>query len=61
LCVKEAVNGPQTTVQGKAGCLITAMDDWVQFHTIATLLKPPSIATVFSELYRAMPKSRLEK
>jgi len=40
LCIKEAVNGPQTTLQGKAGRLITIMDDWVQLHIIATLLKP---------------------
>jgi len=40
LCIKEAVNGRQTTLQGKAGRLITVMDNWVQLHTIATLLKP---------------------
>jgi len=40
LCIKEAVNVPQTTLQGKAGCLIKVMDDWVQLHAIATLLKP---------------------
>jgi len=40
LCAKEAVNGSQTTLQGKASRLITGMDDWVQFHIIATLLKP---------------------
>jgi len=33
------------------------MDEWEQTHTNATLLKPPpSIATVFSELFRAMKK-----
>jgi len=30
----------QTTLQGKAGCLITIMDNWEQFHTNTTLLKP---------------------
>jgi len=40
LCAKEAVNGPQTTLQGKAGHSITVMDDWEQIHTNATLLKP---------------------
>jgi len=39
-CAKGAVNGLQTTLQGKAGCLIMVMDDWKQFHTNATLLKP---------------------
>jgi len=38
LCIKEAFNGPQTTLQGKAGCLMTVMDNWVQIHTIATLI-----------------------
>jgi len=36
---KGAVNDLQTTLQGKAGHLITVMDDWEQFHTNATLLK----------------------
>jgi len=39
LYAKKAVNGPQTTLQGKEGCLIIVMDDWGQFHTNATLLK----------------------
>jgi len=39
-CAKGAVNGLQTTLQAKAGQLITVMDDWEQFHTNATLLKP---------------------
>jgi len=39
-CAKGAINGLQTTLQGKAGHLITVMDDWEQFHTNATLLKP---------------------
>jgi len=39
-CAKGAINGLQTTLQGKAGCPITVMDDWEQFHTNATLLKP---------------------
>jgi len=26
-CAKEVINGLQTTLQGKAGCLITVMDD----------------------------------
>jgi len=38
--VPKAVNGLQTTLQGKAGHLITVMDDWEQFHTNATFLKP---------------------
>ena len=33
LCAKRAVNGPQTTLEGKAGYLITVMDDWDQLHT----------------------------
>jgi len=37
---KVAINGLQTTLQAKAGRLITVMDDWEQFHTNATLLKP---------------------
>jgi len=53
LCVKEAVNGPQTPLQGKAGCLITVMGDWVQLHTIATLLK---LAKHCHRLFRAMKK-----
>jgi len=39
-CAKEAINGFQTTLQAKAGRSITVMDDWEQFHTNATLLKP---------------------
>jgi len=39
-CAKGAINGLQTTLQAKAGQLITVMDDWEQFHTNATLLKP---------------------
>jgi len=53
---KGVINGLQTTLQSKADRLITVMDDWEQPHTNATLLKPPSIATVFLELYRAMKK-----
>jgi len=30
----------QTTLNGKAGCSITVMEDWQQFHPDATLLKP---------------------
>jgi len=62
LCAKEVFIGPQTTLQqGKEGCLITAMDNWGQLHTNATLLKPANwakhhVTTVFSELYRAMKK-----
>jgi len=40
LCAKRAVHGPQTTLQGIAGCVIKVMDDWEQPHTNATLLKP---------------------
>jgi len=39
-CAKGAVNGLQTALQGKAGRLIIVMDDWEQFHTNATFLKP---------------------
>jgi len=39
-CAKGAVSGLQTTLQAKAGQPITVMDDWEQFHTNATLLKP---------------------
>jgi len=39
-CAKGAINGLQTTLQGKAGRPIMVMDDWEQFHTNATLLKP---------------------
>jgi len=40
-CVpKELSHGLQTTLQGKAGHLITIIDDWEQLHTNATLLKP---------------------
>jgi len=38
LCAKEA-GDPQTILQGKAGHLITVMDDWEQLNTNATLLK----------------------
>jgi len=51
LCTKEAVTGPQTTLQGKAGSLITVMDDWVQLYTIATLLK---LAKHCHRLFRAI-------
>jgi len=57
-CAKGAVNGLQTTLKDKAGRLMTVMDDWEQFHTNATLLKPASIVTVLSSsLYRVMKKS----
>jgi len=39
-CAKGAASGLQTTLQGKAGRLITVIYDWEQFHTNATLLKP---------------------
>jgi len=39
-CAKGAVSDLQTTLQGKAGHPIMAMDDWEQFHANATLLKP---------------------
>jgi len=38
-CAEGAVNGLQTTLQGKAGRLIMVIDDWEQFHINATLLK----------------------
>jgi len=28
LCAEGAINGPQTILQGKAGHLITVMDEW---------------------------------
>jgi len=55
-CAKRADNGPQTTLQGKAGCPITVMDDWEQPHTNATLLKPAKLCYSILELYRAMKK-----
>jgi len=39
-CTKRAVNGVQTTLQGKTGLPITVMDDWEQPHNNATLLQP---------------------
>jgi len=39
-CTKGAVNGLQTTLQGKVGLPITVMDNWEQPYTNATLLKP---------------------
>jgi len=39
-CAKGAASGLQTTLQGKAGRPIMVMDDWEQFRTNATLLKP---------------------
>jgi len=40
-CVSgELLHGPQTTLQGKAGCLIAVMNDWEQLHSNTTLLKP---------------------
>jgi len=51
LCAKGAINGPQATLQGKAGHLITVMDDWEKFHNNATLLKP---AKNFHSLFIAL-------
>jgi len=34
LMCKEAVNGLQTTLHGKAGRLITVMDDWSSFTSM---------------------------
>jgi len=51
LCPKRAVHGPQTTLQGITGCLITVMHDWEQPHTNATLLKP---AKHCHSLFRAL-------
>jgi len=39
-CAKRAINCHQTTLQAKAGRPITVMEDWEQFHTNVTLLKP---------------------
>jgi len=39
-CAKGTINGLQTILQGKAGCPITVMDNWEQFHTNATFLEP---------------------
>jgi len=55
-CAKGTVNGLQTTLQGKAGLLITVMDNWEQPYTIATLLKPAKHCYSVLELYRAMKK-----
>jgi len=55
-CAKGATNGLQTTLQGKAGLLITVMDDWEQPHTNATLIKPAKHCYSVLELYRAMKK-----
>jgi len=54
-CAKGAVNGLQTTLQGKAGYLITVMDEWNQFHTNATLLK---LAKHFHSLIRALQEQK---
>jgi len=51
LYAKEAFSGPQTTLQGKEGCLITVMDNCGQLHTNATLLKP---AKHYHSLFRAI-------
>jgi len=51
LCAKRAVNGSQTTLQGKAGYLKTVMGDWKQLHTDATLLKPAKHCCI---LFRAL-------
>jgi len=55
-CAKGAVNGLQITLQSKAGHLITVMDNWEQFYTNATLLKPTKHCHSLSELYRVMKK-----
>jgi len=40
-CVpEELLQGLQTTLQSKAGHLVTVMDDWEQLNTNANLLKP---------------------
>jgi len=58
----KAINGHQTTLQGKAGLSITVMDDWEQPHTNATLLKPSKHCySVFRALQgheKAIRKSR---
>jgi len=41
----------KTTLQSKAGCPITAIDNLEQFHTNATLLKP---AKHYHSLIRAL-------
>jgi len=51
LFAKEAINGSQTTLQGKEGRLIIVMDDWGKLHTNATLLKP---AKHYYSLFRAI-------
>jgi len=62
LCAKGAVNGPQTTLQSKAGHLITVIDDWVQYHTNAILLKHTkhchSLFRVLQSHEKAIWKSR---
>ena len=63
LCAKGAVNGFQTTLQSKAGRLITIMDNWEQLnHTNATLLKPTKyFQTLIMQSSTGPWKSRLEK
>jgi len=51
LCAKEAVNGPQTTLKGKEGRLITVMDDCGELHTNATLIRPDKH---YHSLFRAI-------
>jgi len=63
LCAKEAVNGLQTTLQDKAGCLITVMDNWEQLHTNNTLSNPVrychSLFRALQGYEKAIWKSRL--
>jgi len=52
----------ETTLKGKAGHLVTVMDNWEQFHTNATLLKPakhcPSLFRALQGHEKAIWKSR---
>jgi len=52
---KEPSHVSQTTLQSKAGHLVTVMGDWEQLHTIAILLKP---AKHSHSLFRVVWKSR---
>jgi len=51
-------HGPQTTIQSKAGHLVTVMVNWEQPHTNATLLKP---AKHCHSLFRALESHEKEQ
>jgi len=54
-CVpKELPRGPQTTLQSKAGRLVTVMGDWEQLQTNVTKLKPTKHCHSLLDFYRVM-------